>query len=136
LAVKNLDEALKSYKKILRLTTEIGGFIQDCPDCRLGMLSTPGGARIEFLEPKPGIDNHFNKFLEERGEGVCGVCFYVDDFDAEIKALRDKGVTVEDDKQAALFPDHPFRIAWVPPEEAHGVWLELVDVKALPNFEL
>lgn len=48
LAVKNLDEALKSYQKILRLTTENGGFIQDCPDCRLGMLSTPGGARIEF----------------------------------------------------------------------------------------
>ncbi len=136
IAVKDLEKALKSYRDIFGLTPEKGGFITNCPDSRLAMLSTPDGARIEFIEPVPGIDNHFNDFLREHGEGVCGICFYIDNFDEEIKALRGKGITVVDDKQASLFPDHPFRIAWVPPEGGHGVWLELVDVKALPDFEL
>ena len=136
LVVNNLDETLNSYKRIFNLTPDNGGFIRDFPDCRLAMLPTPAGARVEFMEPKPGVDNHFTRFLKERGEGVCGICFYLDDFDAEVKSLKGKGVPVEDDKQAILFPDHPFRIAWVPPEDGHGVWLELVDVKALPEFEL
>jgi catechol 2,3-dioxygenase-like lactoylglutathione lyase family enzyme len=137
LVVKDLNKTLKSYQKIFSLTPQAGsGFIRDFPDCKLAMLDTPDGARIEFMEPKPGIANHFTRFLDEHGEGVCGICFYLDDFEAEVRALKLKGVPVEEEQQALLFPDKPFRIAWVPPEDGHGVWLELVDVKALPDFEL
>jgi len=134
MVVKNLDEAIKTFEKILRLTPE-GGFIRSFPECRLAMLPTESGARIELIEPDTAVDSRFARFLRERGEGVFGLSIFVDDFDTEVRTLREKGVTVEDDMQAALFPENPFRIAWVPPEEGHGVWIELVDLEALPYFE-
>jgi catechol 2,3-dioxygenase-like lactoylglutathione lyase family enzyme len=131
MVVKNLEEALKTFESILHLTPE-GGPIGSMPECRIAMLPTQGGARIELIEPNPAMDSRFARCLNERGEGVFGLSIFVDDFDTEIKTLREKGVTIEDDFQAAVHPGHPFRIGWVPPQEAHGVWIELVDAEALP----
>jgi methylmalonyl-CoA/ethylmalonyl-CoA epimerase len=131
MVVKNLDEALKTFEKILHLTPEKGPPM-NMPECRLAMLPTRGGARIELIEPNMAMDSRFARFLRERGEGVFGLSIFVEDFDDEVKALREKGVTLEDDYQAAVHAGHPFRIAWVPPEEGHGVWIELVDAAALP----
>jgi catechol 2,3-dioxygenase-like lactoylglutathione lyase family enzyme len=132
MVIKNMEEALKSYENILHLKPEPGRPIGILPECRVAMLKTPEGARIEFIEPKNGVDTRFSRFLKERGEGVFGLSIFVEDFDGEVKFLKDKGVKVEADYQAAIHPGHPFRIAWVPPEEGHGVWLEFVDSTALP----
>jgi catechol 2,3-dioxygenase-like lactoylglutathione lyase family enzyme len=131
MVVKNMEEALKSYEKILGLKPE-NRPIGNLAEARVAMLKTPEGARIEFIEPKAGTKTRFSRFLEGRGEGVFGLSIFVNDFDKEVKALRDKGVKVEDDYQASIHPNYPFRIAWVPPEEGHGVWLEFVDSEALP----
>jgi catechol 2,3-dioxygenase-like lactoylglutathione lyase family enzyme len=132
MVVKNMEEALKSYEIILHLKPETGRKVGEMPECRVAMLKTPEGARIELLEPKSGVDSRFSRFLRERGEGVFGLSIFVEDFDGEVKALKDKGVKYEEYCQAAIHPDYPFRIAWVPPEEGHGVWLEFVDSTALP----
>jgi catechol 2,3-dioxygenase-like lactoylglutathione lyase family enzyme len=131
LVVKNMEEALKSYEKTLGLKPE-NRPIGNLAEARVAMLKTPEGARIEFIEPKTGTRTRFSRFLEERGEGVFGLSIFVNDFDKEVKALKDKGIKVEDDYQASIHPNYPFRIAWVPPEEGHGVWLEFVDSEALP----
>jgi methylmalonyl-CoA/ethylmalonyl-CoA epimerase len=132
MVVKNMEEALKSYEKILHLKPESNRNIGEMAECRVAMLKTPEGARIELLEPKTGIETRFSRFLKERGEGVFGLSIFVEDFDGEVKALKDKGVRVEDAYQVSIHPNYPFRIAWVPPEEGHGVWLEFVDSAALP----
>jgi methylmalonyl-CoA/ethylmalonyl-CoA epimerase len=132
MVVKNMEDALQSYEKILHLKPEPGRPIGNLPECRVAMLKTPEGARIEFIEPKTQLETRFSRFLKQRGEGVFGLSIFVEDFDGEVKALKNKGVKVEDDYQAAIHPGHPFRIAWVPPEEGHGVWLEFVDSAALP----
>jgi catechol 2,3-dioxygenase-like lactoylglutathione lyase family enzyme len=128
--VKDLDKAVKDYEKILHLTPERG--ISELEEIKLAMLPVKDGARIELLEPKPNCTNRIGKFLKERGEGVFGLSVFMDDFDTEVKALKDKGVKVEEEIQASVHPGHPLRLAWIPPQEAHGVWIELVDTKSLP----
>jgi methylmalonyl-CoA/ethylmalonyl-CoA epimerase len=132
MVVKNMEEALKSYEKILRLKPETGRAIGSLKDARVAMLKTPEGARIEFIQPQGSNETRFSRFMKERGEGVFGLSIFVNDFDKEVKDLREKGVKIEEDYQASIHPNFPFRIAWVPPEEGHGVWLEFVDSEALP----
>lgn len=136
MVVRNLEEAMKSYGDILHLEPWELGIVDHSPECRLVILPTKGGARIEFIEPNPEFDSRFSRFLKERGEGVFGLSVYCRDFDGEVTSLREKGVKVEEETQTFLFPERPFRLAWVPPREAHGVWVELVDAAALPDFEL
>jgi methylmalonyl-CoA/ethylmalonyl-CoA epimerase len=131
MAVKNVDQALKDYEKILGLTPE-GVRIRELPQARIGMLPVPKGARIELVESKSADEGRHSKFLKEHGEGVIGLSIFIDDFDAEVERLKKKGVKVTVEEQKNLHPGYPFRMAWVPPEEAHGVWLEIVDADALP----
>ena len=133
LVVKNLEVAVKAYEKILHLTPE-GGSIRDLPDARLVMLPTKGGARIELVEPKSTAKNRLSRFLEEHGEGVFGLSVFIHDFDNEVKALKKEGVTVKEETQASVHPGYPLRLGWIPPEEAKGVWIELVDADSLPPY--
>ena len=135
MVVKNLDEAIKSFEKILHITPWRNGIIDNPPECRLVVLNTPGGARIELVEPNLAVASPFSRFLKERGEGVFGLSIFADDFDAEIKSLKAKGIPVKVDTQSVLFPENPFRMGWLSAEAGHGVAIEFVDTKALPSFE-
>jgi len=133
--VRDRDKTMKKYEDILRLTPGSKGFIKDFGNSHLAMFTTVAGARIEIIQADEGGDSPFSKFLAEHGEGVYSFCVYVEDFDAEIKRLKEKGIKLREATQNFLFPDHPFRIAWIPAEEGLGVTVELVDVKAIPDFE-
>lgn len=134
LIVKNLDEALKSYEKLLGLTPGgKGGFRRDFAGGRIGMLPLHG-ARIEMIEPSPG-NSRMYRFLKERGEGVGGLSIFVDDFDKEIKALKEKGIPVEITTTPVLDPKYPLRLGWVEADQGHGVWLEIADAKTVPPFD-
>ena len=131
MVVNNLDAAIKTYEKLLHLTPE-GGAIKDVPDLRLAMLPTREGSRIELIEPKKNSKKRHAEFLKKHGEGVFGLSAFIDDFDAEVNALRAKGVTVQEETQPAVHAGYTLRLGWIPPEEACGVWIELVDAKSLP----
>lgn len=136
MVIKNLEEAMESYKNILHLEPSEMGIVDHSPECRLVMMPTKSGARIELIEPNPEFESRFSRFFKERGEGVFGLSVFCWDFDGEVASLKEKGVKVEEETQDFLFPEHPFRLAWVPLQETHGVWVELVDAIALPEFEL
>jgi catechol 2,3-dioxygenase-like lactoylglutathione lyase family enzyme len=131
MVVHNLEEAVKKYEKMLHLTPE-GGSIIETPELRLAMLPTKSGARVELIQPKAHSKKRHAIFLKERGEGVMGISAFLDDFDAEVKALKASGVKIEEETQPSVHPGHTLRLAWIPPEEAHGVWIELVDAESLP----
>ena len=140
--VKDLDKALETYEKLLGVKPEDkGGFRKDIPGrSRIGMLPVPGatpGFRIEMIERAPNIqeDNRMSRFLRDHGEGVGGLSIFVEDFDAVVQDLRDKGVAVTVETVSFIDPEYPFRVGWVEADEAHGVWIELVDSKAVPPYE-
>lgn len=130
--VKDLDAAIKTFDQVLYLAPLKNG-PGAMPECRIAMLPTAAGARIELIEPNTEMDTRFTRWLNERGEGVFGLSMFIDNFDEEVARLRAEGVTVEDDFQGNVHPDNPFRIGWIPPTEGHGVWIELVDWAALPD---
>jgi methylmalonyl-CoA/ethylmalonyl-CoA epimerase len=133
--VKNLEEAINSFEKILQITPWENGIVGHQPDGRLVVLNTKGGARIELIEPGPKAENPMSKFLKERGEGIFGLSVFSDDFDGEVNRLKGRGVEVNVATQSFLFPEYPFRMGWVSATDAHGVAIEFVDAKALPAYE-
>jgi catechol 2,3-dioxygenase-like lactoylglutathione lyase family enzyme len=137
MVVKDLDAALKSYQTILHITPEDkGGFRRDFTEARIAMLPVKNGARIELIEPNLKFKSRFTDFYNKHGEGVYGICMYMSDYEKEIAGLKQQGVPLQHDEQARLFPDYPFEINWVPEKEGHGVWIELINIKSMPDFEL
>ena len=135
-AVEDMEKALEALGKVLPdYTLWDQGIVTRRPGVKLAMLSSKDGPRIEFLQPH-GVETRFSAFLKSRGEGLFGLCFFCDDYEGEMERLRGSGVQFEEERQADLFPDYPFKVAWVPPEQMHnGVWVEIVEAEALPPFE-
>ena len=84
-----------------------------------------GKGYIELMQPTDP-SKALGRFLKNRGEGVYMVAFEVDDVPANVKKLREKGVRVT----VGSPPRNPLdRISWVHPKDAHGVFIELKDLK-------
>ena len=131
IVVKDIDEAASLYNKMLGLTPWDKGVVED-PENGVRLLSLPtGDTFIELIQPT-SPENRFARFLRERGEGLFHLSFFTDDFDKEVRALKEKGFTVEEEV-AHISPEHPFRLAWLSPKSTLGVWIELVDMSALPK---
>lgn len=131
--VDDVDETLGAYEQLLAIDPS-SGIKQDLEDARLATIHL-GPIRLEFIEPDPSADSLFAEFLEERGEGVISYCLVIDDFDAEIERLKERGAALEEATQPDIFPDHTLRLAWVLPEERLGCRVELVDRESLPPEE-
>lgn len=81
-----------------------------------------GPNKIELLEATRD-DSPIAKFIEKKGEGIHHIAFAVDDIDAEIKRLQEKGYRLinETPKDGA---DNK-RIVFMHPKSSNGVLIEL-----------
>jgi methylmalonyl-CoA/ethylmalonyl-CoA epimerase len=81
-----------------------------------------GPNKIELLEATRE-DSPIAKFIERKGEGIHHIAFAVDNVDAEIKRLQEKGYRLinETPKDGA---DNK-RIAFMHPKSSNGVLIEL-----------
>lgn len=84
-----------------------------------------GESRIELLQPTR-TDSPVGKFLGKRGEGFHHVAYQVDDIDASLVELKDKGVELID--EAPRMGAGGTRMAFVHPKGAFGVLTELVEL--------
>ena len=129
--VSDINEAVSLYEKMLGLTPGERGIMEDVEEGVL-LVSLPlGDTFVELIQPVRS-DNRFARFLKEKGEGLFHLCYFSDDFDAEVSALKEKGFIIEDQVVNA-FPGASFRLAWLRPESTRGVWIELVEMAALPE---
>ena len=140
-AVKNLEDTTRIFEKVLGFNIFTRGIwskgIIKVPGARmLRMLTSKSGLRIELAQLDEKVKDRFTRFLSKHGEGLFGLCFFSDDYDGDMQSLKNNGIAFEEEKIDKLFPDYPFRVAWVSPEQTHqGIWIEIVDAKALPPFE-
>jgi methylmalonyl-CoA epimerase len=120
IAVKSIDEALKTYRDVLGLTLVKTATVEE-QGVKAALLQV-GNSNIEFLEP---LDESGTvaRFIERRGEGMHHVCFEVDDIDAAPKALEAKGVELLD-KEPRPSPISG-RICFLHPRSGLGVLIEL-----------
>lgn len=131
IVVNNIDEALKSYMNILGLQPWDKGIVKISDKGLRVVLLRIGDNSIELIQSTDS-QNREARFLRERGEGLFHLSIFTESFDAEVKALKGKGFTVEEEETKTLFPGHTLRLAWLPPKDTRGVWIELVDSASRP----
>ena len=122
--VRNIEQALAFYRDTLGITPSE---IKDVPteQVRIAFLPMggPGGSEIELIEPT-APDSSLAKFLEKRGEGLHHICLEVDNIDAALSEMREKGAPVLD-KQPRIAAEG--RAIFIHPKGTNGVLLELVE---------
>ena len=122
--VRNIDQALAFYRDILGI---LPGEIRDVPteQVRIAFLPMggPGGSEIELIEPTTA-NSSLSKFLEKRGEGLHHICLEVDDIDAALAEMQEKGAPALD-KQPRIAAEG--RAIFIHPKAANGVLLELIE---------
>ena len=119
IAVKNLDEAIKVWEGLGLKVDEI----EEVPDQKVRTaIIHVGESRIELLEPT-SEDSPIAKFIAKRGEGIHHLALGVDDIEAHLEELREKGYRLIDEKPR--IGAGGAKIAFVHPKAVTGVLLEL-----------
>ena len=124
IAVKNLDETVKFYEETLGLKAPGTETVEEQ---KVTVAFLPcGDSELELLESTTE-DGPIAKFIEKNGEGIQHVAIRVDDIDAALVELKEKGVRMID--QTPRYGAGGARIAFVHPKASHGVLLELCERK-------
>jgi methylmalonyl-CoA epimerase len=122
--VHDIQQALLFYRDTLGI---MPSEIKEVPSeqVRIAFLPMggPGGSEIELLEPTTP-DSTLARFLEQRGEGLHHICLEVDDIEAALAEMQEKGAPVLD-KQPRIAAQG--RAIFLHPRGAHGVLLELIE---------
>ncbi len=121
IAVKNLEEAIKTYKALGLEVSEIEEVKEQ--KVRVAMLPV-GESRIELLEAT-SPDSAIAKFIERRGEGIHHLAINVSNIDEALKNAKDSGLTLIDEKPRMGAGGK--KVAFVHPKSTHGVLLEFVE---------
>ncbi len=122
--VRSIEQALAFYRDTLGIEPSE---IREVPSEQVRIaflpLGGPGGSEIELVEPL-SANASLNRFLEKRGESLHHICLEVEDIDAALRELREKGAPVLDQepRQAA-----EGRAIFLHPKGTSGVLLELVE---------
>lgn len=119
IAVADIDSALSFWRDALGLVVD---HIEDVPSQKAVVGFLPcGGSEVELVKPT-AEDTGVAKFLAERGGGMHHLCFEVDDIDAMLLQLKDKGVRLINETAKEL-PGR--KMAFVHPKSTGGVLVEL-----------
>lgn len=122
IAVKNLDDALEIYARILGLEVEkIRAFEEQ--KVKIAFVLA-GETRIELLEPMDK-EGPVARFIEKRGEGVHHLAFTVTDIEVSLLEMKDKGIAVVDEKPR--IGAEGFKIAFLHPKSTKNVLVELCE---------
>lgn len=119
IAVSNLEEARRLYKETFsKESSEPEWF----GEIRFSFLPF-GNTNIELLESTTP-EGIIKKFIEKRGEGIHHISFEVDNIEEELKALKEKGVQLINEKP--YFNAHGNLVAFINPKSTRGVLIELI----------
>ncbi len=121
IATRGIEEALRFWEDALGLENVHTETVDD-QKVRVAMLPL-GESRIELLEPTSD-DSPISRFLDKRGGGLHHIAIRVDDIEAALARLKEKGMRLID--ESPRIGAEGCRVAFVHPSAANGVLLELV----------
>jgi methylmalonyl-CoA/ethylmalonyl-CoA epimerase len=125
IAVKDLEQARRFYENMFGARFEP---VEDIEDMSFRYQPfTVGGFKMELLCPYDS-SSVIAKFLEKRGEGVHHISFEVDDLDAAIGELKEKGLEIAYRHRYApdvSFEGYHWEEAFIHPKDAHGVLIHI-----------
>ncbi|MCJ7605999.1 MAG: methylmalonyl-CoA epimerase [Dehalococcoidales bacterium] len=120
IAVKDLQASVALFENLLGIKAHITG--APCQKVTEALFKIGNEVEINLIEPM-GPDSTVAVFLEKRGEGLHHIAFEVDDVDAELKAMKEKGVRLIDKEGREGVAG---QIGFLHPGSVNGVLVELV----------
>jgi len=124
IAVKDMEAAKKFYTEVLGMTVQ-GEEVVEQQKVKVCFIPS-GDSEIELLE-STSPDGPIAKFIEKNGEGVQHIALRVDNIEAALADLKDKGVRLID--EAPRYGAGAASIAFVHPKATGGILLELSERK-------
>jgi methylmalonyl-CoA epimerase len=123
IVVRDIQEALTVYEEALGLTLTR---IEERPEIGVNIAFLPtGDSEIELVQPTTE-DSGVAAFLEKRRGGLHHICLEVDDIEAALAELQEKGLKLIDKEPRQ--GTHGERYAFLHPKSTHGVLLELYEL--------
>ena len=123
LLVEDIDQAAAFWKGSLGIPMEP---IEEVPQEQARVAFLPvGETKIELVQPT-SIDSGLGKYLEKRGAGIHHICLEVEDIEAVLADLKEKGVQLINPTPQVR--DSGTRYAFIHPKSAFGVLVELYQV--------
>lgn len=120
IAVKDLEQAKKFYTEVLGMTA-MGEETVEQQKVKVCFIPC-GDSEIELLE-STSPDGPIAKFIDKNGQGVQHIALSVDNIEAAIADLKEKGVRMIDD--VPRYGAGGASIAFVHPKSTGGILLEL-----------
>jgi len=120
IAVKNLDEAIKTYEALLNTECYKIEAVES-EHVKTAFFKT-GTNKIELLEAS-NAESAIAKFIDKKGEGIHHIAFDVDDIVAEMERLKNLGFTILN-AEPKMGADNKL-ICFVHPKATNGVLIEL-----------
>jgi methylmalonyl-CoA/ethylmalonyl-CoA epimerase len=121
MAVRNLDEAIATYERLLGATVEERGLIEG-QGVEAAYLRV-GAGRVELLAAT-GDDTPVGRFLAKRGPGMHHVAFFADDVQTELTKLGAAGAQLVDERPRPGLGG--LETGFVHPDALDGVLTEVV----------
>ena len=123
IVVEDIDAALGFWRDTLGLRLD---HVQDIPEQQSIIAFLPSGeSEVELVKPTTG-DSGVARFLQKRGPGMHHICFEVDDVQAFLVKLIEKGVRLINETPQVGADGK--KIAFIHPESTHGVLVELYEL--------
>ncbi len=122
IAVKNLQESIDYFEKILNLKCYK---IEEVADQKVKTaFFQVGQTKIELLE-STSPDGPIGKFIEKKGEGIHHIAFAVDGLQESLESVSSKGVQLIDSKPRE--GAEGLNIAFLHPKSTFGVLTEFCE---------
>jgi len=122
IAVNSIDEGKKFWSDVLGLAFEGAETVEEQ---KVTTAFFPvSESEVELLE-STSADGPVAKYIEKRGAGIQHVAFRVEDIDAALSELKEKGVKLID--QEPRIGAGGARIAFLHPKATGGVLVELCE---------
>jgi len=123
IVVDDVEQSLAFWRDGLGLS--VGGAIEDVPaeEVKVAFLDV-GESHIELVQPTTD-DSGIAKYLAKRGQGMHHICLEVNDIEATLSDLSDKGYHLINETPRERDGK---RYAFVHPKSTGGVLLELYEV--------
>ena len=122
IAVNDIDEAMTFWRDILEIPLD---HIEEVPSQKTKVAFFPiGDSEVELVMPTEA-DTGLAKYLEKRGPGMHHLCLEVEDIDASLAILKEKGVRLID-QTARTLPGR--KMAFIHPKSTGGVLVEIYEL--------
>ncbi|MGF3104729.1 methylmalonyl-CoA epimerase [Rossellomorea sp. DUT-2] len=124
-AVRNIEDTIRFYENVLGAKL-IDRYRSDAKgvESEIAIMEVEG-ARTELLAPTNNDTSPIARFIKQKGKGVHHIAYRVDDLDAALEELKQKGIRILED--SLRVNKHGRRLIYLNPADTEGTIIEYCD---------